>query len=71
MHVYHLFIKPKELIKKLKSFNIESKKLVGLSPKICSFGVFDLLFKQKITERFQFKIHKSLLTGYMGYGIKY
>ena len=66
MHVYSLFIKPKELEKMCYSngFNIES--LRGFRPKILTKSFFRLLLTKKISTDFSFCFSSSLKTGYCG-----
>lgn len=66
MHVYSLFIKPKELQKMCYSngFNIEN--LTGFRPKILTKGFFRLLLTKKISTDFSFCFCSSLKTGYCG-----
>lgn len=66
MHVYSLFIKPKELKKMCSSngFNIEN--LVGFRPKILTKGFLRLLLTKKISSDFSFCFCSSLKTGYCG-----
>lgn len=70
MHCYHQFIKPQELKGMLSQSHLSVQLMQGLQPKIFSLGVVDLLWKRKVTQRFQFQINPSLSTGYMGYAIK-
>ena len=67
MHVYSLFIKPKELKEMLKNNNFQIEDLKGFGPKILSYGIVDLLWQKKVTSRFQFQFSSSCLTGYIGF----
>lgn len=70
MHVYDLFIKPKELKSWLSEFSLEVLDLKGFVPKIFSKGILELLFQRRIKENFQFQFSPSLLTGYVGFSEK-
>lgn len=66
MHVYNLFIKPKELCKTLDSFGYSDIKTYGLAPKIFSKEVFKLIFTGNVAETFPFHITTSSIIGYIG-----
>lgn len=70
MHVYSLFIKPKEMKKMLQKESLEIGSLRGFRPKIWSKELFKLVFRKKISPTFPFCFSKSLLTGYSGWARK-
>lgn len=66
MHVYPLFIKPKELSALCESAKMDVKTMHGFQPKIFNFALLKMLFQKKVPENFSFRFSKSLLTGYCG-----
>lgn len=66
MHVYPLFIKPKELRKMCLDMDLQITKLHGFRPQIFSLPFFKMLFTRKIPHNFGFCFSKSLATGYCG-----
>lgn len=70
MHVYDLFIKPKELKKWCLQEKIEIREIQGLVPKL-SWPFWKSLFKREVDAQFSFRFCPFLTTGYMGYGIKH
>jgi len=67
MHVYHLFIKPKELKKMCVSACLSIEEIKGFSPKIMQGPLFKMLFTRRVPENFRFHFTKSLKTGYIGF----
>ena len=67
LHVYHLFIKPSELVQYFSILGCQNVELSGLSPKIFSKSFFNLLKNGIVDNNFLFQISPSLLTGYIGY----
>jgi len=70
MHVYSLFIKPKELQEICHNHDMEISTFRGFSPKILSRPFWKMLVQRKVPEDFIFCFSKSLLTGYCGYAKK-
>ena len=70
LHVYHLFIKPKELEHWCHESQIALQELKGLVPQIASLAFWKGFFKRTVDPRMQFRLSPSLKTGYMGFGIK-
>lgn len=70
MHVYSLFIKPKQLQKICEQCGMQIKTLKGFRPKLSHPAVFKMIFQRKIPEDFPFIFSKSTLTGYCGISIK-
>lgn len=70
MHVYPLFIKPKELISHCKNANLKVVDLRGLTPQIFSKAALKIAITRNVPPDFKFSFSKSLLTGYCGYAIK-
>ncbi|PIS02921.1 MAG: 3-demethylubiquinone-9 3-O-methyltransferase [Chlamydiae bacterium CG10_big_fil_rev_8_21_14_0_10_42_34] len=66
MHVYPLFIKPKELDKLCKKHDMQVQAFHGFIPKIFSFALIKMILKRKVPEDFGFRFSKSLTTGYCG-----
>ncbi len=69
IHLYRLFIKPRELADHLKNCSFQISEIHGLMPTIDK-AFFKLLMKREIPSDFSFKIVPSLKCGYMGYAIK-
>ncbi len=65
MHVYPLFIKPKEMDGFCKQHSLSIKKIIGLRPSF-SFSLLKMLYTKRIPEKFSFCFSKSLMTGYCG-----
>lgn len=71
MHVYPLFIKPKELKQFLYEKHLAVVNLQGFRPKIFTSSFLKMLFTRKIPNEFGFRFSKSLATGYCGYAKKF
>jgi 2-polyprenyl-6-hydroxyphenyl methylase/3-demethylubiquinone-9 3-methyltransferase len=69
MHVYPLFIKPKELEELCELHKLKVFSLKGLRPRF-SFPFWRFLFKKDVAENFSFRFCNSLGTGYCGYARK-
>ena len=69
LHVYRLFIKPKELRKLMRYAGLQPGKFVGSRP-VFSKAFMNLLFSGVVPEDFQFKFCRSLAVGYSGYAVK-
>ncbi|MBA2728966.1 MAG: 3-demethylubiquinone-9 3-O-methyltransferase [Parachlamydiaceae bacterium] len=70
MHVYHLFIKPVEIIKLNQKAGLTVEMLIGLAPTIWHSAFWKLVFTRKVPKDFSFHFTKSLLTGYCGIAVK-
>lgn len=70
LHVSHLFIKPKELLKMLECSSLENIEMVGMLPKILSKAFLKGVITRKVPKDFYFKICKSLTISYLGYARK-
>jgi 2-polyprenyl-6-hydroxyphenyl methylase/3-demethylubiquinone-9 3-methyltransferase len=66
MHVYPLFIKPKELKEMMAERGLESVKMHGFTPKIFSTALIKMVFQRKVPNDFQFRFSNNLATGYCG-----
>ena len=69
MHVYNLFIKPKELFEMCQSCDLYADTWIGLRPKF-SLSFLKMLLTKQVPDNFNFTLSKSLLTGYMGVAVK-
>ena len=69
MHVYPLFIKPRELEELCELHKLKILSIKGLRPRF-SFSFWNLLFTNHISETFSFRFCNSLATGYCGYARK-
>jgi 2-polyprenyl-6-hydroxyphenyl methylase / 3-demethylubiquinone-9 3-methyltransferase len=70
MHVYPLFITPKELIDMCQNHHLKVDVLRGFTPKIGSLAFWRLLLTRRISPRFVFTFTRNLLTGYVGFASK-
>lgn len=70
MHIYPLFIKPKELTNICQNAGLLVEELKGVTPAFLSKSLWKLIFKGKADDSFRFSFTSSLKTGYCGYAIK-
>jgi 2-polyprenyl-6-hydroxyphenyl methylase/3-demethylubiquinone-9 3-methyltransferase len=66
LHVYKLFIKPKELEQYCKSSQMHVKTWVGLRPNFFSMAFFKSVLSARVLEGFEFQFTSSLAISYMG-----
>lgn len=69
MHVYPLFIKPRELKRMCKINQIKIQKALGFRPQV-NASFWQMLKTKKVPEDFTFTFCRNKLTGYSGYGKK-
>ncbi len=67
LHVYHLFIKPKELLDVFNQYNCKKEQIVGLRPKFLTKSFAKMICTGGVDNKFEFKITPSLLMGYSGF----
>lgn len=67
MHVYPLFIKPKELQTILSKQGYSNFTTCGLAPKILSKEFLKLIFTRTVEDSFPFQLTNSRAIGYIGY----
>lgn len=67
LHVYQLFIKPKELTACLSEKQCNLIEIRGLNPSFTLKSLAKLLFKKEVDEKFAFKFSNHLYAGYIGY----
>ncbi len=65
MHVYPLFIKPKELSTICAKHRLHVENMIGLRPKL-TLPFFKMLLTRKVPHDFSFCFSKNLSTGYCG-----
>jgi 2-polyprenyl-6-hydroxyphenyl methylase/3-demethylubiquinone-9 3-methyltransferase len=70
MHVYPLFIKPRELSLLCKNHLLDTQKQIGLRPQFLTRPFFQMLLTRKVPRYFRFCFSKSLSTGYCGIALK-
>jgi 2-polyprenyl-6-hydroxyphenyl methylase/3-demethylubiquinone-9 3-methyltransferase len=70
MHVYPLFIKPKELIQMGKSCGLVLSQIHGLAPNWRKWPFWRMLFTRTVPPDLTFTITPSLVTGYFGFFAK-
>ncbi len=66
MHVYPLFIKPKELKEHLEFYDLQPISWRGLSPNIFRPSSVKMLFTRRVPPDFSFRFTNSLAVGYCG-----
>lgn len=71
MHVYSLFIKPKELTQMLQNESMQVECLKGFVPDFFTAGFWKLLITRRVSPTFQFKFCDDLSTGYCGFSKKF
>lgn len=67
MHVYSLFIKPKEMTEMCRAFGLKVEEIRGMSPDMTQSSFWKLLMTRKVHPSFKFVFTDSLRTGYVGY----
>lgn len=66
MHLYRLFIKPKELQNYCHKHDLQILSFQGLAPNIKQKGFWKMLCTRRVPKEFSFQMTSSLLCGYMG-----
>jgi 2-polyprenyl-6-hydroxyphenyl methylase / 3-demethylubiquinone-9 3-methyltransferase len=67
MHLYRLFLKPKEVTQICSGYGLNVEKMMGVSPDMKSFPFWKMLFTRKVYPDFRFVFTPSLKMGYSGY----
>lgn len=70
MHVYPLFIKPKELAEMCGRNDLKMIEVKGMKPLLKPNHLWNMLRTKNVPEAFSFKFTKSLKTGYLGICMK-
>jgi 2-polyprenyl-6-hydroxyphenyl methylase/3-demethylubiquinone-9 3-methyltransferase len=70
MHLYSLFLKPKQLQQMCQNHSLRVETILGVCPKICTPSFWKMVLLQKVDAKFRFRFTRSLLTGYSGYATK-
>ncbi len=70
MHIYHLFISPKELGGLCDKEGLTVDSFIGLRPKISHPSFWKMLMTRKVPKDFSFTFSRNLLTGYCGIATK-
>jgi 2-polyprenyl-6-hydroxyphenyl methylase/3-demethylubiquinone-9 3-methyltransferase len=70
LHVYHLFIKPKELEHYCKKNKLLVQTFKGVGPQIFHKNFLKFILKREVPQHFPFAFKKSLHIGYLGYALK-
>lgn len=65
MHVYPLFIKPKELSSLCGQYQLSVETVIGLRPRL-TVSFFQMLLTRRVPKNFSFCFSKNLSTGYCG-----
>lgn len=66
LHVYDLFIKPKDLRTWLENENMRVIEMHGVRPRLLQMPVLKLLFSGEVDPRFKFKWSSSMAVSYLG-----
>ena len=70
LHVYHLFLKPKEIQNYCNKHDLKVKIFQGVGPKILHSSFLHFILKRKVPSNFSFTYKNSLRIGYLGHAIK-
>lgn len=70
MHVYPLFIKPKELTDYCENHGLLVEEIKGVRPDFAKKAFWKMVFTRVVEEDFRFVFTSSLKTGYSGYARK-
>ena len=70
MHVYPLFIKPKELTDYCENHGLFVEEIKGVRPDFTKKAFWKMVFTRVVEEDFRFVFTSSLKTGYSGYARK-
>lgn len=70
MHVYNLFIKPKELKALCTKEQLQVETCLGFRPSLSCTAFWKMLATRQVPSDYTFKFSKSLATGYCGIAIK-
>lgn len=70
LHLYRLFIKPRELQRWCSEQNLELVEVRGVRPGIFTTAFATLLLTRKVPENFRFAFTRSLAISYLGYAVK-
>jgi 2-polyprenyl-6-hydroxyphenyl methylase / 3-demethylubiquinone-9 3-methyltransferase len=70
MHVYNLFIKPKEIRQMCQLRNLSVREIRGLVPDIRTGAFWKMIATRSVPENFRFCFTPSELTGYVGVAVK-
>lgn len=71
MHVYPLFIKPKELQRICENQGLKVFEINGVRPDFSQKAFWKMVFQRRVEEDFRFIFTPSLKTGYCGYAKKF
>ncbi|MCB0405819.1 MAG: 3-demethylubiquinone-9 3-O-methyltransferase [Bdellovibrionales bacterium] len=66
VHVYHLFLKPDEVIALAQQCGLKFVEFQGSIPKVFSWPFWSSVFRRRVHEGFSFVFTSSLRVGYMG-----
>lgn len=70
IHLYRLFIKPKELVELCSQQKLLILDIIGLMPDMKKPAFWKMLMTRKVPDDFAFRFTKSLSVGYCGYAKK-
>lgn len=70
MHIFRLFIKPKELEQMCTDFQMKTEEIKGLMVNFSTKPFWQMLLRRTVPENLEFKFTNSLRTGYSGFARK-
>jgi 2-polyprenyl-6-hydroxyphenyl methylase/3-demethylubiquinone-9 3-methyltransferase len=69
MHIYKLFIKPKELASICQKYQLQVEQIIGMKP-VVDRAFWQLIFTGVVPMDFKFSFTPSLMAGYLGIAVK-
>ncbi|HLG18670.1 MAG TPA: bifunctional 2-polyprenyl-6-hydroxyphenol methylase/3-demethylubiquinol 3-O-methyltransferase UbiG [Bdellovibrionota bacterium] len=66
LHLYHLFIRPNELVRLCGRYGLRIQEFRGTRPKIFTKAFFDLLRTGSVSDELEFRFSGSRILGYVG-----
>ncbi|HWP59163.1 MAG TPA: bifunctional 2-polyprenyl-6-hydroxyphenol methylase/3-demethylubiquinol 3-O-methyltransferase UbiG [Candidatus Acidoferrales bacterium] len=70
IHLYRLFIKPKELRRMCGRAGLAVEELIGIRPRLLSVPFWSTLVSRRVHPQFSFTFTSSLRAGYLGYATR-
>jgi 2-polyprenyl-6-hydroxyphenyl methylase/3-demethylubiquinone-9 3-methyltransferase len=66
LHVYDMFIQPKEVLEMCDTAGLNVDFLSGFGPKIFQKGVWEMIWRGRVPPDFQFELKRSMAVSYLG-----
>lgn len=70
LHLYRLFIKPRELAQWCRRAGLRLEELRGVRPRVLSRAFLQMILAGTVSDRFRFVFTRSLKVSYVGYALK-